>query len=75
MFLFIWCHLSYIFFSSLVREIEQDFKTDLRFEGKAIEALQEAAEAYLIGLMEDTNLCAIHAKRVTIMPKDIQLAR
>ena len=38
-------------------------------------ALQEAAEAYLIGLFEDTNLCAIHAKRVTIMPKNIQLAR
>jgi histone H3/H4 len=36
---------------------------------------QEAAEAYLVGLFEDTNLCAIHAKRVTIMPKDIQLAR
>ena len=41
----------------------------------AILALQEAAEAYLVGLFEDTNLCAIHAKRVTIMPKDIQLAR
>ena len=38
-------------------------------------ALQEACEAYLVGLFEDTNLCAIHAKRVTIMPKDIQLAR
>ena len=38
-------------------------------------ALQEASEAYLVGLFEDTNLCAIHAKRVTIMPKDIQLAR
>jgi histone H3 len=38
-------------------------------------ALQEAAEAYLIGLYEDANLCAIHAKRVTVMPKDIQLAR
>ena len=37
--------------------------------------LQEAAEAYLVGLFEDTNLAAIHAKRVTIMPKDIQLAR
>ena len=38
-------------------------------------ALQEAAEAYLVGLFEDSNLCAIHAKWVTIMPKDIQLAR
>jgi histone H3 len=62
-------------FQRLVREIAQDFKTDLRFQKSAIAALQEAAEAYLIGLLEDTNLCAIHAKRVTIMPKDIQLAR
>merc|ERR1712107_860846 len=50
-------------------------KTDLRFQSAAIGALQEASEAYLVGLFEDTNLCAIHAKRVTIMPKDIQLAR
>ena len=62
-------------FQRLVREIAQDFKTDLRFQSTAILALQEAAEAYLVGLFEDTNLCAIHAKRVTIMPKDIQLAR
>ena len=38
-------------------------------------ALQEAREAYLVGLFEDINLCAIHAKCVTIMPKDIQLSR
>ena len=62
-------------FQRLVREIAQDFKTDLRFQGSAMTALQEAAEAYLVGLFEDTNLCAIHARRVTIMPKDIQLAR
>src|SRR5690349_5215429 len=62
-------------FQRLVREIAQDFKTDLRFQASAVAALQEAAEAYLVGLFEDTNLCAIHAKRVTIMPKDIQLAR
>ena len=62
-------------FQRLVREIAQDFKTDLRFQSSAIVALQEASEAYLVGLFEDTNLCAIHAKRVTIMPKDIQLAR
>ncbi|ESQ43106.1 hypothetical protein EUTSA_v10014731mg [Eutrema salsugineum] len=62
-------------FQRLVREIAQDFKTDLRFQSSAVAALQEAAEAYLVGLFEDTNLCAIHAKRVTIMPKDIQLAR
>ncbi|XP_006865076.1 PREDICTED: histone H3.3-like [Chrysochloris asiatica] len=54
-------------FQLLMREIAQDFKTDLCF--------QEASEAYLVGLFEDTNLCAIHAKRVTIMPKDVQLVR
>ena len=62
-------------FQRLTREIAQDFKTDLRFQGSAVLALQESAEAYLCGLFEDTNLCAIHAKRITIMPKDIQLAR
>ncbi|KFD60225.1 hypothetical protein M514_27595 [Trichuris suis] len=62
-------------FQRLVREIAQDFKTDLRFQSAAVGALQEAAEAYLVGLFEDTNLCAIHAKRVTIMPKDIQVPR
>ena len=54
-------------FQRLVREIAQDFKTDLRFQSTAIMALQEASEAYLVGLFEDTNLWAIHAKRVTIM--------
>jgi len=53
----------------------QDFKTDLRFQRSAVAVLQEAAEAFLVGLFEDTNLCTIHAKRVTIMLKDIQLAR
>lgn len=62
-------------FQRLVREIAQEFMTDLRFQSSAIAALQEASEAYLVSLFEDTNLCAIHAKRVTIMPKDIQLAR
>jgi histone H3 len=62
-------------FQRLVREVAQDFKTDLRFQSHAVLALQEASEAYLVGLFEDSNLCAIHAKRVTIMPKDIQLAR
>merc|ERR1712202_108023 len=52
-------------FQRLVREIAQDFKTDLRFQSSTVMALQEASEAYLVGLMEDTNLCAIHAKRVT----------
>ena len=62
-------------FQRLVREIAQDFKTDLRFKSSAIGALQEASEAYLVSLFEDTNLAAIHAKRVTIQPKDIALAR
>ena len=62
-------------FQRLVREVAQDFKTDLRFQSHAVLALQEAAEAYLVHLFEDSNLCAIHAKRVTILPKDIQLAR
>ncbi|EMS58304.1 Histone H3 type 1 [Triticum urartu] len=57
------------------KQIAQDFKPALRFQSSAVSALQEAAESYLVGLFEDTNLCAIHAKRVTIMPKDIQLAR
>lgn len=74
-----------------MREIAQDFKvstsflyhsyvnrviqTDLRFQSSAVMALQEAAEAYLVSLFEDTNLAAIHAKRVTIQPKDLALAR
>ena len=62
-------------FQRLVREIAQDLKGRVNFASGAILALQEAAEAYLVGLFEDTNLCAIHAKRITIMPKDIQLAR
>lgn len=62
-------------FQRLVRELAQEYRSELRFQSTAILALQEAAEAYLVGLFEDTNLCAIHAKRVTIMPKDMQLAR
>ena len=69
-------------FQQLVREIASDDKIitsplrgKVRFQSAAVMALQEALEAYLVGLFEDTNLCAIHAKRVTIMPKDIQLAR
>ena len=59
----------------LTNSYNVSMQTDLRFQSHAVLALQEAAEAYLVGLFEDTNLCAIHAKRVTIMPKDIQLAR
>ena len=63
-------------FQRLVREIAQDLgKINIRFQSGTIMALQEASEAYLVGLLEDSNLCAVHAKRVTIMPKDIQLAR
>lgn len=62
-------------FQRLVREIAQNFRADLRFQGTTILALQEAAEAYLSELFEDTNLCAIHAGRITIQPKDLQLAR
>ena len=63
-------------FQRLSREISQDLgKKDVRFQSGAIIVLQEASEAYLVGLLEDSNLCAIHVKRVTIMPKDIQLAR
>lgn len=62
-------------FQRLCRELAQEMKTDLRFQASAIAALQEASEAWLVSLFEDTNLCAIHAKRVTIMPRDLQLAR
>ncbi|CAI4211426.1 unnamed protein product [Parascedosporium putredinis] len=65
-------------FARLVREIALSFvprDQELRWQSQAIMALQEAAEAFLVHLFEDTNLCAIHAKRVTIMQKDIQLAR
>ena len=56
-------------FQRLVREIAQDYKTDLRFQGSAVLALQESAEAYLVGLFEDAMLCALHAKRVTLFPR------
>jgi histone H3 len=62
-------------FQRLVREIAQLYKSDLRWQAQALEALQHATEAYLIALFEDTNLCAIHAKRITVMPRDMQLAR
>ncbi|KAK0099687.1 centromeric DNA-binding histone H3-like protein cse4 [Cadophora gregata] len=65
-------------FSRLVREIALGLRPagfGMRWQSQAIQALQEASEAFLVHLFEDTNLCAIHAKRVTIMQKDIQLAR
>ncbi|KAI8584874.1 histone-fold-containing protein, partial [Geranomyces variabilis] len=61
-------------FMRLVREVCQDFNRDIRFAKSSMLALQEASEAYLVALFEDANLLAIHAKRVTIQPKDIQLS-
>ena len=62
-------------FWRLCREIIQEYKSDLRVQMAAIVALQEATEAYIVSVFEDANLCAIHGKRVTVMPKDVQLAR
>ncbi|MCL4123333.1 UNVERIFIED_CONTAM: hypothetical protein GTU68_049927 [Idotea baltica] len=63
-------------FRRLVREVVQHFRTNcLRFQSSAVMALQEASEAYFVGLFKDTNLCAIHAKRVSIMPINIPLTR
>lgn len=61
-------------FMRLVRELAQDFKSDLRFTSQAIECLQTACEAFVIRRFENANRCAIHAKRVTIMPKDMILS-
>ncbi|OWF51874.1 histone H3.3-like [Mizuhopecten yessoensis] len=63
-------------FQRLVREISLKIsKFNYKFKVAALASLQEACEAFLVGLFEDTNLCAIHAKRITIMPRDIKLAR
>jgi histone H3 len=62
-------------FQRLVREVAQSFRSDVRFQSFALLAIQEAAEAFLISLFEDTNHAAIHAGRVTILPKDLSLAR
>ena len=62
-------------FQRLARSIVQEYAPNFRIQTGALAALQEGAEAYLVELFEDTNLCAIHAKRVTIMPKDMQLAQ
>ncbi|CBK24944.2 uncharacterized protein [Blastocystis hominis] len=63
-------------FARLVKEIAERFtKEQLRWTLTAIEALQCATEAYLVSIFEDANLCTIHAKRVTVMVRDIQLAR
>jgi len=62
-------------FRRLVREIAQDYKTDLRFTRTALEAIQAGAEDYLVNLFIDAMLCVVHARRVTLMPKDVQLTR
>ena len=62
-------------FQRLVREITIEVAQEMQFQSSALLVLQEAAKAYLVGLFKDTNLCAISARRVTILPKDIQLAR
>ena len=59
----------------IVKGLKVSLITGLRYQPAALEALQQAAESFIVGLFEDTNLAAIHAKRVTIMPKDIQLAQ
>ncbi len=61
-------------FMRLVREIGQDFNQDLRWTPDALGCIQEAAETYLVRLFEHSQLCSIHAKRITIMRKDMQLA-
>ena len=61
-------------FQRLVRELASAQKEGLRFQSSAVQALQEATESYVISLLADTNLCAIHTRRVTIQPKDVQLA-
>lgn len=62
-------------FQRLVRELASNYKEGLRFQSSAVAAIQEATESYVVSLLSDTNLCAVHAKRVTIMPRDVQLAR
>ncbi|KAJ5076191.1 hypothetical protein M0811_07055 [Anaeramoeba ignava] len=62
-------------FQRLVRDIAHEHKSDLRFQSAAIAALQEATEAFIVEVLEDTNLCALHAKRVTIMKNDLDLVK
>ena len=63
-------------FARLVREVQLHFTNrEYRWQASALLAIQEAAEAHLVGLFEDANLCTIHSKRVTVMVKDMQLAR
>ncbi|KAI1287359.1 histone H3.3 [Halotydeus destructor] len=63
-------------FQRVVREVAQElFSGDFKWQTASLQALQEAAESYLLGIFEDSNLCAIHSRRVTIMPRDVHLTR
>jgi histone H3 len=68
------CLIRKLPFQRLVREVAQGIRGDLRFQSTAVLALQEASEAYVVGVFEDANLCAIHAKRVTVFARDMNLA-
>ncbi len=61
-------------FSRLVREVSQGFRSDIRWQASAMQGIQEITEAFIIGLLQNANLGCIHAKRVTCMPKDVDLA-
>lgn len=61
-------------FRRLVKEIVSNLKESIRMQSSALEAVQEATEGYIVNLLCDANLCTIHAKRVTLFPKDLQLA-
>ena len=62
-------------FQRLVKEITHNINNELRFSSQGLQALQESTESFISGLFEDSYLCTLHAKRVTLMPKDMQLAR
>lgn len=62
-------------FKRVVHDIFKEMNYDYWIQSSAIHAMQEASEMYLVKVFEDSNLCAIHAKRVTVLPRDIQLAR
>ena len=67
--------ISRLSFQKVVREVAQNIISNMRFQSTAIMALQEAGEAFLVGFFEHASLCMVQAKRVTVMPKDMQLAR
>ncbi len=69
------CLMQRLPFQRLVRSIAKGYNSELRFQASSLAALQEATEAYVVGLFEDVNLCALHAGRVTVMTRDMHLAR